>query len=477
MASVSLYTKTAFGVGQVAEGVKNGAFNYFLFFFYSQVLGLSGTAAGGALFIATLFDAVTDPVAGSLSDRFRHRWGRRHPFMYASAVPLGVTFALLFSPPDGLSQAGTFAWLLTFTVLVRSSMTLYHVPHLALGAELSTDYTERTTIVAFRTLFGLVGVGGVFVISFLVFFAETPAFARGQLDPDAYPAFGIAFGLVMIVTVLLSALGTHDQIPRLPQPSDSAGRISLRAIFDDYAAALHNPHFRAFLIGIVIFFITRGIQEVLAVHMSTYFWVLDADQIAIVGGAGVPGFILGVPLWTAVGRRIDKRPTFLAGLVGFVTFVMLPPVAKLLGLYPVQESPLYLGLLVTCGFLGAFCAAAAIVMAGSMMADTADEHELRTGARQEGIFFGALAFAAKSTSGLGSLLAGVGLDLIAFPAQAAPEDVPASKVVALGVFYGPGIAVLAIVAVSFLRRYGIDRERHAEIVQALEERRGPTPTG
>ena len=86
MAGVSLYTKTAFGVGQIAEGVKNTAFSYFLLFFYHQVLGLSGTLTGLALFIATAFDALTDPLAGSFSDRFRHRFGRRHPFMYASAM-------------------------------------------------------------------------------------------------------------------------------------------------------------------------------------------------------------------------------------------------------------------------------------------------------------------------------------------------------------------------------------------------------
>ncbi len=94
-----------------------------------------------------MFDAVTDPLTGSISDTLRHRWGRRHPFMYASAVPLGLFFALVFNPPDGLGQWGLFAWLTTFAVLTRGAMTLYHVPHLALGAELSTDYRERSVIV------------------------------------------------------------------------------------------------------------------------------------------------------------------------------------------------------------------------------------------------------------------------------------------------------------------------------------------
>jgi Na+/melibiose symporter-like transporter len=470
MACVSLYTKTAYGFGQIAEGVKNSAFNYFLFFYYQQVLGLSGTLTGLALFIATGFDALTDPIAGSFSDRFRHRWGRRHPFMYASALPLGISFALLFRPPEALSGSGVFAWLVAFTVLVRASMTLYHVPHMALGAELSRDYGERTTIVAFRIVFGLLGAVGMVVFSWLVFFGETPEFGRGQLNRASYPPFGLVFGAVMIGTILLSAWGTHDRIPSLPQPSPSAGRISLAAIRRDYAAALDNAHFRPFFLGIVLFFVMRGIQEVLTVHMATYFWVLDADQIAAVSFAGLPGFLLGVPFWTLAGRRLDKRPAFLLGTAGFSLCVMGPPMAKLLGAFPSPESGLYLGLLIAFGLLAAFCASAGLVMAGSMMADIADDHELASGARQEGIFFGALAFAAKSTSGLGSFIAGIGLDLIAFPTQAAPADVPTAKVTALGVFYGPGIAVLAIAALVLLSRYGIDRRRHAEIRRALDAR-------
>ena len=110
-------------------------------------------------------------------------------------------------------------------------------------------------------------------------------------------------------------------------------------------------------------------------------------------------------------------------------------------------------------------------MSGSMMADVADEHELATGRRQEGIFFGALAFAAKSTSGLGVLVGGVGIDLIDFPEQVGVADVPAETISSLGILYGPGLMVFAVVALALMRGYRLDRARHAEIVAALEQRR------
>ena len=335
----SFRTRAAFGVGQVAEGVKNAAFSYFLLFYYAQVLGLSGTLTGLALFVATSFDAVTDPLAGSFSDRFHHRWGRRHPFMYASALPLGLTFALLFQPPGGLGEFGLFAWLVTFAVAVRASMTLYHVPHLALGAELSPDYAERTTIAAFRTFFGLSGLGLVQGLGWIWFFRSTPEYAQGQSNPEAYPLFGLFFGSVMAATVLLSAIGTHDSIPKLPKASPDAPRLRISDVFTDYAGALSNGSFRAFVLGVIVFFVMRGAQESLYVHMATYFWRLDGSQILTLTLMSFPALLLGVPFWALASRRIDKRPTFLVGVLGFSVSVLLPPILALLGAFPIPRAP------------------------------------------------------------------------------------------------------------------------------------------
>ena len=105
---VSWRTRILYAIGQLPEGIKSAAFGFFLLFYYNQVLGLSGTLAGVALFIALCFDAVSDPLVGSVSDFARSRWGRRHPFMYGAAVPFALSFFLLFTPPAGLSDTGLF---------------------------------------------------------------------------------------------------------------------------------------------------------------------------------------------------------------------------------------------------------------------------------------------------------------------------------------------------------------------------------
>jgi Na+/melibiose symporter-like transporter len=151
---------------------------------------------------------------------------------------------------------------------------------------------------------------------------------------------------------------------------------------------------------------------------------------------------------------------------------MGPLALKLIGFWPAEaERGAYIGALTAAGFLAAFGGGAALIAAGSMMADLTDEHEYETGRRQEGIFFGALAFSGKASSGVGHLLAGVAIDLIGFPENAVPGQVAPEVVRHLGVLYGPGIFVLGMLSFIFLVRYGLTRDRVAEIQRVLAERR------
>lgn len=487
---ITTRTKLAFGVGQVAEGVKNTAFSTFVLLYYNQVLGLSGSLAGLAIMVALIFDAITDPLTGSLSDGWRSRWGRRHPFMYASALPLAVAFFLLFSPPDGLGETGLFLWLMTMAVLTRGAMTLYHVPHLALGAELSDDYEERTSIVSYRTIFGVLGNASVILIGFSFFFVDRGEVA-GTLRAEAYPAFALAFAALMCGTIWLSAAGTHDRIPYLPQPlarpvpqplaqprgsalHRSAQRRSvggmLSQVFTDVAAAVRNRAFRWLFAGVIIVFVMVGVQSALGLYMGNYFWELSSDELKWVTLAPALGLILGAPFTRILNRRFDKKPSLVFGTAWYATFQLSPPIFRLLDWLPENGDPRIVPMLVTASVLGGIGVVQALVSSGSMMADIADEHELESGRRQEGIFFGALSFSGKAASGLGNMLGGIGLDLIAFPRSAVPGDVGADVLTRLGLLYGPVVMGFAMLAVWCYAHYDLTRARHGEVLAALAER-------
>ncbi len=162
---------------------------------------------------------------------------------------------------------------------------------------------------------------------------------------------------------------------------------------------------------------------------------------------------------------------FMLGIILFSALTLLLPLLKIWGWFPPLESGAYLPTLFGIVFLASFAGGAPTVVAGSMLADLADEHELEQHRRQEGIFFGALSLAGKAASGLGSALAGFAITLISFPLQAEPGPVALPTVNALGYAAGPGVALLAAAGIAMITRYSLDRTRHTEIQAALAARR------
>ncbi|MBV9046421.1 MAG: MFS transporter, partial [Alphaproteobacteria bacterium] len=171
---LSLWSKLAYGFGAVAFGVKDNGFSYFLLLFYSQVIGVDARLVGLALSISLFVDAFADPIIGYWSDNLRSRFGRRHPFMYASAVPIAALYFLLWDPPSGWSQQALFWYLVALAVLIRVLVSAYEIPSTSMAPELTTHYDERSTLLSYRSYFGWTGGNAMSVFMFGVLF---PLFA------------------------------------------------------------------------------------------------------------------------------------------------------------------------------------------------------------------------------------------------------------------------------------------------------------
>ena len=469
-------SKVSYGVGQMAEGLKNGAFGMFVMFFYNQVLGVPGTLCGLALGIALIFDAVTDPLAGSLSDNWKSRLGRRHPFMYASAAPLAFFFYCLFSPPQ-LGEWGLFVWLLVFSVLTRAAMTLYHVPHISLGAEMTENFEERTSIVAYRLAFGYLGGLLAAIIGLGLFFSDA---AGGRMNATAYSPYSASLSVLMAVTIWFSAFGTRREIPHLPQPTSSGEPRVLRRLVHELASAFQNGSFRWLFAGVLIVFLMVGVDAALNLYMYEFFWELSGQQILLLAVTTPAGLILGTVFTKTLHRHFDKKPGLVFGTAGWAVCQIVPIVLRLWGWFPENGTGLLVGTLVGFKFAQGLIVQQALVSFGSMMADVVDEHELESGRRQEGIFFGAVAFSGKGASGLGNIVAGIGLDLISWPrgAEITAVDIAPQTLVNLGLLYGPIVAGFAVVSVWCYTKYKLNRERHQEILTELaqvRQTRAPDP--
>lgn len=468
---VALSSKLAFGVGQYAEGLKNTGFSLFILFYYNQVLGLSGTLAGMALFIALLFDAVTDPLAGSLSDNFKSRLGRRHPFMYASAIPLAFAFIGLFSPPQSLDQMGLFLWLAVFAILTRGAMTLYHVPHLALGAEMTENFQERTRIVAFRQFFSTFGNASASVIGLGYFFADDHG---GRLAVENYTPYAITLGILMAVTIWWSAYGTEKEIPHLSEPKEKPPMSIMKRFASEMAEAFQNVSFRWLFFGVLIVFIMAGVNNALDLYMLQYFWELTGNQMLLLQVSQIIGLMIGAFLTSTLHKYTDKKFGVILGTGAWAIIQLTPVVLRLVGFFPDNGEASLIYILTTMKFIQGVLLQQAFISFGSMMADVADEHEHDTGVRQEGIFFGAISFSGKATSGFGNFIGGIGLDIISWPRG--PEiqtaaDIPADTLVNLGLLYGPFVAGFAVVSVWCYSHYKLTKEKHAELLRVLNQRR------
>ena len=182
MSSIKLTTKFSYGVGAIGEASVLWLLATLAFFFYNQVIGLSGFLTGLAVSIAIFFDAISDPLVGSMSDNFKSKLGRRHPFMFASPLPVMICVFLIFTPPEGMNQLAIFAWFTGFTILLKLSITLFTIPHLALGAELSDDYIERSKIMSFNNVLSYTGVIIMHVYVWFFIFPNIEGYELGQLS-------------------------------------------------------------------------------------------------------------------------------------------------------------------------------------------------------------------------------------------------------------------------------------------------------
>lgn len=450
--------RLAYGAGALVSDTANFGLNTLLLFYLTVVCGMSGAAAGAALGAALILDAFVDPLVGSLSDGTRARLGRRHPFMLASTPLIVIAFVILFSIPQGLAGGWLAAYALCALLIVRIGMSGFAVPYIALGAELSDNYAERSRIVAGRVLFTVIAGVCAAILAYGVFF-KGPG---GQLRRDAYPPFALSCAVLILAGAAISTFGTLKARHRLhPAPTELGPGLA-----HEVAEVFRNRSFRILFSSCLVLFIAAGVAGALALHANTYFWNLPSQALLAVSLASMVGILIGVIASGALAARLDKRAVTLGGLVLIAVCQFAPVLLALSGLVHGMSAK---ATLIGATAIAGMGTGAALVGFQSMMADAADEHEHLFGARREGLYFAGISFSAKASSGLGALIAGVALDLLGFPSGAAGYGpaVAAAATHGLGLVYGPGAAVLTCVSIAMLAQYRRSAQDHAEVQEAL----------
>jgi GPH family glycoside/pentoside/hexuronide:cation symporter len=474
---ITLTTKLFYGAGSTAYGVKENGFRSLLLIFYNQVLGLPVGLVAGAITIALVFDAFLDPMIGQLSDMWRSRWGRRHPFMYAAAAPTAASFIALWNPPSGWSQTALLGYLIVCAVLVRGFITVYEIPSSALASELTGDYDERTALMSWRNLFFFAGGQLMTILMFSVFLQPTRQFPVGQLNPEGYAKFGWVAGLVILGSILISAVGTHGHIASLRKPPPRKD-WSLIAVLGEMAATWSNRSFLMITAAGLFKSMALGISGALSVYFSTYFWQLSSSQIAFLVLDALVGALLAFYLTTPICKRFGKKPTTVFLLVFGVVFSSAPMTLRLLGWFFPNHSPFLVPFLFVHGAIFASMGIGATIATSSMIADVVEDSELKTGRRSEGLLFSASSMIQKCVSGVGVLGSGIILSTIHFPQHAKPGHVDGAILQHLALVYIPVLGALFVLSGAFTAAFRIDRRRHEENLRRLSrsEPAGPAPS-
>lgn len=457
--SAGLLTLVAYGIGEMAITVGMVVFGLYVLFFYTSVMGVPGLAVGIASAAGLVWDALLDPYIGHRSDLARGRFARRHGFMLAGSLTMGLSFWMLLSPP----RAGVVAvvcWLVAATFLFRTTSAIFRIPYLGLGAELSSDYHGRTVVVGVRSFFGLCGTLIAAALSFPLFFPNTVAGVDPKLSYQGYPQLGLAAGMLMTVSGLVATAGTWRWCREF---GASGAAASGRGYLSDLRAALSSRAFRRVWVSLTLFFLAVVINAVMAIHFFTwYVRIEDSSVLSRIQLAFYAGALAGVPCWIRAARRREKRRVALAAIL--FTGVILALATVLFG----EGRPFGTGdptWLVIGHFIAGFAASAVWVLPGSMVADVADEDALTHGTRREGLFFGMLNLGEKMAAGVALLIGGGLLQyFVRLTPGSTPDAVGAARI---GLAFGVLPALILAAAAVPLLTYTLSRQRVETIQREL----------
>ena len=465
--AIQVKEKFFYASGAVANGVKTDAFTFFLLFFYSNVIGLSPGLASLAIFIALMVDAFTDPLMGVISDRTKHKFGRRHPYFLLGMIPMGLSYFMLFSIQTSweLSQQYLFVWMLTFTMLTRLGMTIFEVPHRSLGSEMSRSYTERTSIFATRELFGW--MGGLFnaFLAYTIFFKDTPDYMPGTKNPEPWIYYGMTGATIMCISVLVTYFGTLKY--RETYEVEIAA-FNLRLILNQIFIALKNKSFLIFFFGYLFIAVSCGMGSSLQIYMNTYFWEFKSIMLASYLGIYVLSTISAFLLVPALVKVIEKRTIL---LLAIMFAALIPPIPIFLfinGFLPASGTWDLFYATIPFVYIGNTCLSSSAIIRESMLGDISDEVQLDSKIGQQGLMFASSSLIGKLNTGLGILMAGIALEFISFP-QGMDVTPSAENIFNLAMVQGPLVAILMFIPFGIFSIYGIDRYRHQEIIAKLEE--------
>lgn len=452
---VSGATVMAYGAPAIGAGYMYLLMGLYVMKFSTDVLLIAPAVMGVIFSISRIWDAVSDPLVGYLSDRTTSRIGRRRSWIIGSILPIAAAFVMVFAPPDTLSGGALTAWMAVAIVGFYSAMTMFFVPHLSLGAELSTSYHERSRLFGMRHAFYTFGA----ILSLVSFYLLIRAEQQGAAEVRGL-ALELSVATALVMAGLIVFAGS-----RLRERVEYQGRV-MGGPFKAFADVWKNPHARLLIVVTFIEHIGGAAIGVLTLYIAQY--VVGAPALA-------PAFILcymvpstlSVPLWIPLSRRFGKVRLWMFSML--LTGASFGAMFALPFIDDVTVKSIYIAVLAMLAGLAAGCGG---TISPSVQGDVIDYDELVTGERKEGSYFAAWNFVHKGGMGVMLLLTGFVLQFAGFvPNQPQTFTVQIAMVTLYGLFP----LVCYLVGAALFSRFSLDEQAHATIRATLDGRAGGEP--
>ena len=440
-------TKILYGIADVGLALEQSVVQFFLLFYFTDIAKINPAIAATALMVSKLtWDAVNDPLFGWWSDRTKSRWGRRRPFMFLAAVPMGLAFWLMFSLPQGLTGFIAFLAVLGTYLLFDTFHTMISMAYYAMTAEMTTDYEERTSITATRMIFSIVGyILGAAVTTIIVGLFGS---LLGWTNNASWSGMGLAFGVLSMLVVLTTAFSVRRKPVVNTKPSEIP---PISAV----VKTLRNKPFIKFLIATGL----ASIAFTLITSLLPYYLIYQLDmsaELPIVMFAMLGTIAIFLFPTKLLSDRINKGPAYAIGLI----VASLAIIGTFL--LPHHSTPIIyiIAVVAGIGFAGQY------VFPGSMIPDVVEIDEIQTGERREGLYFGIWSFIGKLTGALGIAISGWAL--AGFGYQEGVAQTP-TALLGIRLFFSLIPAIILIASTPLLFRYPITKESHAQLVKKLSK--------